>query len=122
MSRPQKLRTVCCDREFLFVPFPEEAVETVQLTLEEYETIRLIDYANLTQQECASMMEIARTTVQSIYEKARFKLADALIHQKNISIKGGHYKLCDHPGDEKNCLKENCKRKIRNREENYEKV
>lgn len=105
MSRIPKLRTVCSDKEFIFESKPKVTNEYVQLSIEEFETIRLIDYANLRQCECADMMEVARTTVQAIYKKARFKLVDALINQKNIRITGGYYKLCNHSSHVKNCLK-----------------
>ena len=39
-------------------------------------------------------MEISRTTVTEIYESARYKIADSLIHGKTLLISGGHYRLC----------------------------
>ena len=39
---------------------------------------RLMDLEGLTQQECAKQMDVARTTVQSIYEQARYSLLKAL--------------------------------------------
>ncbi len=77
----------------------------IEVTVDEFETIRLIDYENLTQQECAHMMKVARTTVQAIYERARYKIAEALLKEKSICVKGGTYRLCDHPKTEIHCLK-----------------
>ncbi|MBN2300710.1 MAG: DUF134 domain-containing protein [Acholeplasmataceae bacterium] len=105
MGRSIKPRTVCSDQERSFIPASGTAKEEIQLTIEEYETIRLIDYARLSQLECSEMMNVARTTVQSIYETARYKLADALMHQKAIIIKGGNYTLCHHGHDVKHCAK-----------------
>ena len=54
------------------------------LTIEEYEAIRLIDYIGLTQSEAAEKMDVARTTIQAIYCKARFKIARCM-------VEGGEY-------------------------------
>lgn len=66
----------------------------VFLTLEEYETIRLIDKLGLTQVECSKNMQIARTSVQQIYTDARKKLAAMIIDGKKLKIAGGKYRLC----------------------------
>lgn len=98
MPRPRKLRTVCCMPENeTFGPknrdFNSESV--VKMTVDEYECIRLIDFEQLMQEECATQMNIARTTVQSIYSEARRKIADALVNQKWLVISGGDIVLCD---------------------------
>lgn len=65
------------------------------MTVEEYETIRLIDLEGLTQEECSEIMEVARTTVQRIYNDARRKLADSLVNGAVLKIEGGDYRLCE---------------------------
>lgn len=65
------------------------------MTVDEFETIRLIDLNNLTQEECAERMNVARTTVQTIYGNARKKLAEALVNARNLCIEGGDYVFCD---------------------------
>ncbi len=97
MPRPKKWRKVCGlpgSSQFgpLNVPLNQNIV---MMTVDEYETIRLIDLAGFTQEECAEKMSIARTTVQRIYNDARKKLADSLVNGKTLVIKGGDYKLCD---------------------------
>lgn len=67
----------------------------VFLTIDEYETIRLIDLEGNTQEECSRQMQVARTTVQGIYNEARHKLADAIVNGKELVISGGDYRLCD---------------------------
>ena len=78
------------------------------MTVDEYESVRLIDLEGLTQEECASQMNVARTTVQSIYFSARKKLSDSLVNGKVLQIEGGEYKLCDGQGSR--CNKDRCHR------------
>ncbi|MBQ4037347.1 MAG: DUF134 domain-containing protein [Clostridia bacterium] len=82
MSRPRKCRNVChFPRILAFAPVgAEEAAPEVVLTVDEYETIRLIDREGFSQEACGEYMNIARTTVQQIYTAARRKLAQALIN------------------------------------------
>ena len=65
------------------------------MSVDEYETIRLIDLMGFTQEECAAQMNVARTTVQGIYNDARNKIADVLVNGKSLIIRGGDYTLCD---------------------------
>ena len=76
---------------------PEEVStrEPVIMTLDEFETIRLLDREGLTQEQCAEKMGIARTTVTAIYESARRKVASALVDGKQLLIRGGNYRLND---------------------------
>lgn len=64
------------------------------MSIDEYETIRLIDLEGFTQEMCAEQMKVARTTVQWIYNQARKKLADALVNGKRLHIEGGDYQIC----------------------------
>ena len=74
-----------------FSPDDIAAAESVQMTLDEFEALRLLDDEGLTQEACASRMNIARTTVTAIYESARKKVADALVNGKRLLITGGHF-------------------------------
>lgn len=65
------------------------------MTVEEYESVRLIDLEGLKQEECATRMNVARTTVQRIYNEARKKIAEALVSGTILKIEGGDYKLYD---------------------------
>lgn len=78
----------------------------VILSVEEYETIRLIDLEGLEQKECAERMGVARSTVQRMYSHAKTKVADSLANGKVLKIEGGDYILCD--TDETPCP--NCNR------------
>ena len=98
VARPRKWRKVCCLPECnRFGPLnrPIDQDCFVVMTIDEYEAIRLIDFAGFTQEECANQMKIARTTVQGMYTEARKKLANSLVNGKVLKIEGGDYKLCD---------------------------
>lgn len=104
MARPKKCRKVCglpCVNRFGPLDGLEREEQTVNMTVDEYETIRLIDLEGKTQQECCEQMKVARTTVQAIYDSARKKLADALVNGKLLHIAGGDYQLCE--GKPKGC-------------------
>lgn len=97
MSRPPKCRRVCHFPQNLeFYPTQNKGQgESVILTLDEYETIRLIDKEGFSQEQCSQRMQVARTTAQKIYESARYKLAQALVEGLPLRIEGGAYRLCD---------------------------
>lgn len=110
VPRPKKCRKICQmpqTREFHPVGnMPCESA--VILTVDEYEAIRLIDKQGFSQQECSNYMQVARTTVQLIYNSARKKLADALVDGLPLRIEGGDYQLCD--GKESECGCGGCRR------------
>jgi len=94
MSRPKRCRRIEGYPDYWsFVPEGEEVSETVILTLDELETIRLMDLCQMTQEESALAMEVSRATIAGIYETARFKLADAIINGKRVRIAGGSYRV-----------------------------
>ena len=78
MPRPVKCRKVCHFPNVLeFFPADDTEKKTpIVLTVDEYETIRLLDKKGYSQEQCAVSMQIARTTVQRIYELARKKIAE----------------------------------------------
>lgn len=99
MARPKKQRRICaepaCSR---FLPNGSSGGETVRLTADEYEVIRLIDLEHLTQEQCAAQMQVARTTVTGIYDLARQKLARMLVEGLALEIGGGDVTVCGNLG------------------------
>jgi predicted DNA-binding protein (UPF0251 family) len=102
MARPMKRRKVCClpeSNRFGPLDSPADTENHVNMTVDEYEAIRLIDLEGFTQEECAKQMNIARSTVQGIYIEARKKLAESLVNGKVLLIEGGEYRLCEGLGN-----------------------
>ena len=110
MPRPCKRRRVCArPARTCFGPIDREgdlAGMFVSMTLDEYECIRLMDLEGLTQEQCAEQMEVARTTVQAIYQEARRKLARCLVQGLELQIGGGSYTLCREGG---RCRRRHCR-------------
>lgn len=111
MPRPKRCRRICCFPEHrVFAPAAEDedqgayvaelgrmtaGPDTVMMSLDEYETIRLIDHDGMTQEECARSMDVARTTITAIYESARRKLAEVIVEGKQLVIGGGMITVSD---------------------------
>ena len=80
---------------YSFIPEDAErdGIETIELTLDEFETIKLLDHKGLNQEECATRMGVSRTTVTAMYESARKKLGIAIVEGKRLSIAGGNIEI-----------------------------
>lgn len=114
MPRPRKCRRVCSmPLSDGFKPISENTALSgeVVLNIDEYEAIRLIDLEKLTQEQCAVQMAVSRTTITSIYDTARNKIADALINGRKLVIEGGEFILCEH---NKECCGKGCRHKCFN--------
>ncbi len=98
MARPRKHKRICKAPEISSFNSGKQAKEIVELTVDELETVRLIDYKGLTQQECAKQMQVARTTITSVYESARYKISDSILKNKELKVQGGEYELCKNSG------------------------
>ncbi len=74
-----------------FKPFgiPRTALESVILNIDEYESIRLLDYEGLMQEQEAERMNVSRPTLTRIYESARKAIAKAFVEGKVVLIEGG---------------------------------
>jgi predicted DNA-binding protein (UPF0251 family) len=58
----------------------------IEVLLDEFEAVRLCDHDLLSQIEAAEKMGVSRGTVQRLLESGRFKIIDALLHDKAIKI------------------------------------
>ena len=111
MPRPKKQKLICslpsCSS---FAPHGSVYNEgdVILMSLEEYETIRLIDYGAMDQAQCAEEMGIARSTVQRLYMDARRKIAGCIVQGLPLKISGGDYMLCAKREDPAKC--EGCRR------------
>lgn len=94
MPRPKRCRQICQYPDYWsFAPLSDAKEEVVELALDELETIRLIDYFSLSQVDCAEQMGVSRTTVTSMYNRARKKIAESIIGGKKLEINGGNCKV-----------------------------
>lgn len=96
MPRPTKSRKIENPPQMKgFKPFglPLCKAESVQLKFEEYESIRLVNYEMLGQDQAAEQMQVSRPTFTRIYNKALEVVAKAFVEGKVILIEGGNYEF-----------------------------
>ena len=79
--------------QFGFIPSDNIGENAIQLTFDEFETIRLLDREGMTQEQCADKMGVARTTVTAMYESARKKVAEMLVDGRGLTISGGNVRF-----------------------------
>ena len=92
MMRPKKTRWIkCAPGERCFRPRcrPADGLEGVNLTLDEFEAMRLSHLEGLNQEQAAHKMRVHRSTVSRILDSAHRKITDALVNVKAIKIEGG---------------------------------
>ena len=75
-----------------------------------------MDYEKQSHEQCAVIMDISRTTVTEIYEKARYKISDCIVNGKQLVISGGNYRICSRK--HKACCERPCRRYAENSEKN----
>jgi predicted DNA-binding protein (UPF0251 family) len=92
MARPKRQRYV----SFLpgvtyFKPrgIPLGELEEVNLSVDEFEAIRLADWKEIDQVKAAGKMKVSQSTFQRILTLAHKKIAQALVEGKAIKVKGG---------------------------------
>jgi predicted DNA-binding protein (UPF0251 family)/phage FluMu protein Com len=94
MSRPQKNRTVQEPPKIQGmkpIGVPARFLESIILSIDEYEAIRLADYEGLEHEKAAEIMGISRPTFTRLIEKARRKLAESIVAIKELMIEGGSF-------------------------------
>ncbi|MBN2461151.1 MAG: DUF134 domain-containing protein [Candidatus Cloacimonetes bacterium] len=93
MTRPQKERTVRQPplyTEFKPIRIQRSQLTPIQLSLDEFEAIRLADFLGHDHLSAADEMEISRSTFTRLIEKARSKIAEFLIEGRELVIAGGN--------------------------------
>ena len=111
MARPSKTRFICkmpAHSRFTTEGNPKNGIN---LTIEEYETIRLMDYLGMTQAECAKQMNVSRATVQALYTEARKKMSRFLVEGTYMEIGGGNFQLCSSPCSATSCFQKQTQNK-----------
>jgi len=94
--RPKKTRWIkCAPAERCFKPLckPLSRLESVYLTLDEFEAFRLSCLEGLKQEDSARLIKISRPTFSRILTSAQRKIADGLVNIKAIRIEGGCCKV-----------------------------
>ena len=93
MPRPFKSRKICIPpRMNGFKPFgmPFCENESVNLQFDEYESMKLVNYENLSHDIAALKMDVSRPTFTRIYNNALKKIARAFVEGLPIEIEGGN--------------------------------
>ncbi len=96
MVRPIKIRKLYLPHPTItFSPVNSNVSEKEKVILlsEEYHALRLIDYESLNHSQAAKVMGISRPTITRIYDKARKKIATALIEIRELEVKEGNTTL-----------------------------
>ena len=94
MPRPRKFRRILEEPQTrCFKPENEKIGPSnpIEITLDEFESIRLKDYHDIQQKKSAEIMGISQPTFHRILTSARKKIAKALIDGNTIKIIGGNY-------------------------------
>ncbi len=75
---------------------PLHELQSIVLTVDELEAIRLADKEGLYQADAAIRMNVSRPTFGRILEAAHKKVAEAIVDGKKLCIQGGTFRsLCD---------------------------
>ena len=96
MVRPRKCRMVFAEPDVTYFKprgVPLRELDEVELSVEEFEAIRLKDLEGKEQVKVAKTMGISQPTLHRLLNSARKKIAEALVEGKAIMIKGGDYSL-----------------------------
>ncbi len=95
MPRPRKRKTIHMTPECRRFSPATGSRESVVLSVEELEAIRLSDLEGLDQSACARQLNVARTTAQNLINSAHRKVAQALVKGLELEISGGEYEFVD---------------------------
>jgi predicted DNA-binding protein (UPF0251 family) len=89
MSRPCKRRRIRGNpHSNYFKPagIPLNQLNEIELTMDEFEAIRLVDFQEISQELASRQMQISQPTLSRILSSARKKISDSIINGKAIKI------------------------------------
>lgn len=89
MPRPRGIRRIeGMPQAFFYKPqgIPLRQLQIIDITMEEFEAIRLKDVQELQQEECAKEMRVSQSTFQRIISQARRKISNAIVRGAAIRI------------------------------------
>jgi predicted DNA-binding protein (UPF0251 family) len=94
-GRPKKLRLIeKAPKISQFSPRGKPGrPDEIELGIDQFEALRLVDYLGLRQAQAASRMGLSRQTLGRILKLARKSISDALLNGKIIRIHGGKIKM-----------------------------
>jgi len=89
MSRRKKERLCrCLGNDICYSPVDKEANNGLtELSIDEFEAMRLCDHEGLSQIEAGEKMNISRGTIQRLLASSRKKLIEAMLNRECIRIK-----------------------------------
>jgi predicted DNA-binding protein (UPF0251 family) len=96
MPRPIKCRRISCEPEVTYFKpagVPLMRLSESEITLDELEALKLVDFEELEQTAASKRMRISQPTLHRLLKSARRKIAEALVRGQAIKIKGGNYSI-----------------------------
>jgi len=99
MVRPKKTRFVGVNPTVkIFKPagIRTDELETVEMTLDEFEALRLVDFEQMDHLEASTLIGVSRPTLTRLIERARSKVADSVVNGKALFIDGGEVEFVTH--------------------------
>jgi len=94
MSRPRKCRRVSQEPGVTYFKpagVPLRELEEQEISVDELETLKFVDYQGMEQIEASKKMKISQPTLHRLLISARRKTAEALVNGYAIKIHGGDY-------------------------------
>ena len=94
-GRPPKIRLIKAEPDIVqFSPRGKAGrPNEVELTIDQYEVLRLADYKATPHATAGKLMGISRQTFERILKSARQRVADGIINGKIIRFEGGYFKV-----------------------------
>ncbi|MBF9002652.1 MULTISPECIES: DUF134 domain-containing protein [Vibrio] len=89
MARPKLPRNICGrPTNSCFKPngIPVSELEEIQLELDEFEALRLVDLEGMQQQVAAIEMGVSRQTLANLVKSARKKVIDCIVNSKALKM------------------------------------